>query len=536
MLPLLKNWWLRLAAALLVAFSVMGWVVSQTPHRPTPQAISAQAEVSDDTLLTAETGFSPQEIQAMFEKRASPLAGYSETVGEQALSAAELFWVTAQHADYGLSPKALLTTLYVEDGWNWTQSGGLYAHLKQMALELERGYQQGLSAAPAAGAKSAGQPASSAASLALAQYYASNAKTIPAGRGSPQAWSTAYRQLFNQDPARADSAKAPATQVPFLGLPFKDPAGSFVPVEAFFDHSYPGQIEERSMLRADGKALPGAHYSGCWSATTCYSGHNATDFTLPSGTPIYAAAAGKVVERIDSEGGLLIDHGNGYRTIYWHMDKVIVNWNQQVKDGEQIGWSDCRGTCSHPHLHFGLRLTALSADVDPFGWWSTSADPGPAPSKFMWRGDLLADNGEPQTRLFYNQDWARDSKGYGGESWYTSSSTQAANATNWGMWGTNIPTAGKYKVSAYWPKNAANTTAAVYQVWHAGGMSPVKVNQRSDGDRFVSLGTFDFNAGPVVVILTDLTPNAAQGQRVYFDAVKWEPASLQYYLPIAGSK
>jgi murein DD-endopeptidase MepM/ murein hydrolase activator NlpD len=526
-----KNWWVRMAAALLAALSLMGIVIFNTPHTP-----GQGTGVSDDALLTAETSFTPLEIQALFIQHGSPLASYTEVVGEQTLSASELFWVAAQHADYGLSPKAMLTTLYLEDGWNWNQPDGLYVHLKQIALELERSYQDGLATAAAPGAKTAGLPQDSAATYALAHYYdpqanLATAKAAGQVRGSIQEWSAAYRKLFSQDPARPVTGKAIATDQPFLRLPFEDPAGSFVPVEAFFDHASPGQIEEPNMLRSDGKALPGAHYTGCWRAMTCYSGHNATDFTMPTGTPIYAAAAGQVVYRLDAEGGLILDHGNGYRTLYWHMDKIIVNWYQTVKDGELLGWSDNRGVSAHPHLHFGLRLSALSRDVDPFGWWSTAPDPAPGPSKFMWRGDLLADNGEPQTRLFYDQDWIHDTQGYGGGSWYTNSTNQAGTSTNWGMWGTYIATPGKYKVAAFWPKNAANTSAAVYQVWHAGGMTPVRVNQQSDGDRFVSLGTFDFNEGPIVVILTDLTPDGPKDQRVYFDAVKWEAARMPYYIP-----
>ena len=513
-----KNGWVRLAAALLAAFSLMGWVIAKTP----PLTSQATA-ISDDALYTAETDFTPGEIQKLLEKRGSPLAGYTESVGEQTMSAAEVFWAASQHADYGFNPKALLTTLYLEDGLNWTQSGGLYVHLKQIALQLQRAAQ--VEPAPsAAGDVKTMVPIQANAVAVLSQYYAPGAKVAGQVRASLQQWSDAYRQLFGTDPAATYTAKTPATNVPFMRLPFDQPAGSFYPVESFFDHYYPGQLSEPNMLRADGRALPGAHYTACWRGMTCYSGHNAIDFTLPSGTPVYAAAPGKVIYRLDSEGGIVIDHGNGYRTVYWHLDKIIVNMEQNVSDGQLLGWSDCRGTCSKPHLHFSLRLTALSQDVDPFGWWSIYKDPVPGPSKFMWRGDLLADNGEPQTYLFYDRYWVREAGGYGGESWYTYSANDLGLSTNWGIWGTSIPTAGQYTVSAFWPKHAENTTAAVYQVWHAGGMTPVTVNQRLDGDRFVSLGTFQFDAGPIVVILTDLTTEADKNQRVYFDAVRWQAA------------
>ena len=150
----------------------------------------------------------------------------------------------------------------------------------------------------------------------------------------------------------------------------------------------------------------------------------------------------------------------------------------------------------------------------------------------MWRGGLLADNRSAQMFLFYDQYWTRDDKGHGGEAWYTRTTNYTGSSTNWGLWGTTIPKGGQYTVSAYWPKGAENTTAAVYQVWHAGGMSLVTVNQRVDGDRFVPLGSFTFNEGPIAVVLTDLTPDAPKDQRIYFDALRWEPAQdNNIYLP-----
>ena len=84
---------------------------------------------------------------------------------------------------------------------------------------------------------------------------------------------------------------------------------------------------------------------------------------------------------------------------------------------------------------------------------------------------------------------------------------------------------------AYWPKSPENTTGATYQVWHAGGQSNITVSQRDDGSRWVLLGTFDFKQGQAAVILTDLTMDNPPKQRVYFDAIRWEPVEKSYYLP-----
>src|SRR5512135_1268542 len=101
---MIRNWWFRLFAALLIALLVMAFIIARTPR-----VASQPALISDDVLLTAEAEFTPEAIQRLLVARGSPLASYTETVAEQTLTAAQLFWVAAQHSDYGLSPKALIT-------------------------------------------------------------------------------------------------------------------------------------------------------------------------------------------------------------------------------------------------------------------------------------------------------------------------------------------------------------------------------------------------------------------------------------------
>ncbi len=196
MIPI-RNWWVRLIAALIVALGVMGFVIANTPRVP-----QQPAPISDDALLTAETEFGPEQIQRLLAARASPLASYTETISEQTLSAAQLFWIAAQHSDYGLNPKALLTTLYLENGLIWPQPGGLYTHLKQMALELSRAYQAGLGPNPAV--KGFDLPDDTAATYALARYYSQTARVSGQVRASLQDWSAAYQHAAGQRPGSRD--------------------------------------------------------------------------------------------------------------------------------------------------------------------------------------------------------------------------------------------------------------------------------------------------------------------------------------------
>ncbi|MCF8218151.1 MAG: M23 family metallopeptidase [Bacteroidales bacterium] len=87
--------------------------------------------------------------------------------------------------------------------------------------------------------------------------------------------------------------------------------------------------------------------------------HDGMDFTAPPGTPIYATGNGKVVKPKGSMSGygnyVVIDHGYGYKTLYAHMNKVIVKPWHSVKRGEIIGYVGNTGVSTGPHLHYEVR-------------------------------------------------------------------------------------------------------------------------------------------------------------------------------------
>ena len=84
--------------------------------------------------------------------------------------------------------------------------------------------------------------------------------------------------------------------------------------------------------------------------------HYGLDFSVKKGTPIYATADGRVVIIKSSFGGLgkyiYLDHGNGYRTVYGHLNKFNVRKGQKVKRGELIAYSGNSGRSTAPHLHY----------------------------------------------------------------------------------------------------------------------------------------------------------------------------------------
>ena len=84
--------------------------------------------------------------------------------------------------------------------------------------------------------------------------------------------------------------------------------------------------------------------------------HAGIDFTAPSGTPIYATAAGTVETAGFHAGGygnhIIINHGYGYKTLYGHMFRVKARGGQRVKRGEVIGYVGSTGKSTGPHCHY----------------------------------------------------------------------------------------------------------------------------------------------------------------------------------------
>ncbi len=93
--------------------------------------------------------------------------------------------------------------------------------------------------------------------------------------------------------------------------------------------------------------------------------HEGVDITAPTGTPIWAAAAGTVIWA-SWRGGygncVVVDHGNGLATLYAHASAILVSVGQRVSQGQTVALVGSTGNSSGPHLHFEVRVNGVAVD------------------------------------------------------------------------------------------------------------------------------------------------------------------------------
>ena len=223
------------------------------------------------------------------------------------------------------------------------------------------------------------------------------------------------------------------SNAPFLDLPwdYESDGNIFQEVAltmtSYFDHEYP--LLSISMLnepvQANSSIIP--FYSNKQFINLSYTEHDGYDFAYASGArlgdSVLAAAPGTATYRYDKWSGnaILIDHGNGYQTRYYHLseqDLVLKDKNKSiaVSDRQQIGRIGFTGNvlpvgAAGTHIHF---MVIKDKDengnfddnipdglVDPFGWQGDGEDPWEsykfeyngksrigAKSTYLWKNNL----------------------------------------------------------------------------------------------------------------------------------------------------
>lgn len=104
--------------------------------------------------------------------------------------------------------------------------------------------------------------------------------------------------------------------------------------------------------------------------------HKGLDIAAPFGTEIYAAEAGTVTRAGWNTGGygnfVIIDHGDGYSTLYGHCSSVVCYAGQQVEKGQLIAYVGSTGNSTGNHCHFEVMINNIC--TDPCNYLRVNAD------------------------------------------------------------------------------------------------------------------------------------------------------------------
>jgi murein DD-endopeptidase MepM/ murein hydrolase activator NlpD len=98
------------------------------------------------------------------------------------------------------------------------------------------------------------------------------------------------------------------------------------------------------------------------------SSHEGMDLAAPAGAPVTAPGPGRVAlaeELYFSGGTVILDHGAGLFTLYFHLSRLDVRAGQTIGEGQSIGAVGATGRATGPHLHWGARVHR--ARVNPLG-------------------------------------------------------------------------------------------------------------------------------------------------------------------------
>lgn len=539
---------------------------TESPTTPVPTAppgataTPVPASFFDDKRLLYQPNFYIPEIQAFLDQQPGSLKSMRFQVGGQRSSLAEI--IVGQAVYYGVNPQVILALLESQSGlisdpapsgdqlgWaigfrgdngNWRGVQGQIRWAIRQMFYARRDYLTNVPLTYADDSTAAPLAGWTLSEYTLARVLA--ATTTPGNvAGRMQRFRQAFTSLFG-DPRLAPN-DWPTPSKPFLHWPIS----KFVPISSFFDHDAPflSRDLQGSVVTYWGRTETNPAFA--------YDGHDGWDYAAAAPDKALAAAAGTVIFAGNADDGcatqaVILDHRNGYRTLYWHLARVDVESGQAVKTGDTLGVIGESGCSLGPHLHFGTQF--LGRGIDPYGWCGKGTDPwqaNPSGVQSIW---LWADRPTPcgpppvgavvvdSTRPGFTQigkDWQQAESGYAGGAEFTASLRGASIREPWhlrplrspavAIWQATIPTAGRYRVLAYLPyalSGLDDSRRTEYRVRHGQEETLVTIDAQTYANDWADLGTYEFRAGEQsVVILSNQTESDRLS--VWADAVMWLP-------------
>ncbi len=297
------------------------------------------------------------------------------------------------------------------------------------------------------------------------------------------------------------------------GVVLRPPFDGTFRTTACFDHDEPSYAAgaDGYITIYNGERAPSS-YDHKTGEPYPYDGHDGWDWSMSAGTDVLAAAAGRVV--YSGVWGcygetIVIDHSNGYYTMYSHLSQRLVGANASVTAGQHVGESgNSVGSGCNPvgaHLHFGVRhggYANTTYAVDPFGWRGDGRDPlfnyNGKVSTCLWRSrdedpiscvdTIVEDAGRGSTVA---GAWFTSTVGNGYHMYYRYTTT---DNNVYATWTSTSTMQGPHQVYVYVPSQNATTRNATYWIWTIDGWRDVRVDQLVYSDEWVLMGTYTLPA------------------------------------------
>lgn len=139
--------------------------------------------------------------------------------------------------------------------------------------------------------------------------------------------------------------------------------------EAIYKHITPERYWNKPFIRPIDSITTSEYGSARTYNGVLKSYHGGVDFRAKTPLPILACNDGVVVlvkDRYYAGGTVIIDHGEGVYSCYFHLSKFNVKAGDPVVQGQNIALSGATGRITGPHLHFGFMLQGIQSDPIEF--------------------------------------------------------------------------------------------------------------------------------------------------------------------------